>query len=222
MGVVRTSLNGNDYIGAYATATEEFVLVGPNIQPHKEELIAKELKAKVIKATIDGSDLLGIYTVANSRCILIPELASETEVARIKAAMTGVEVYQFRTNLNALGNNILANDKMALVNPEYNVKERKIIGDLLGVEVLDIAIGGFSTIGASNLLTNTGIVLNNRASDEEIDAVKKMLDFEIVQTTANTGSPNIGICAFANSKGLVVGEKTSGFELARLAQGLGF
>ncbi len=221
MGVVKTSLNGNDYIGAFATVTERFILLGLNVTEHKEELLSKTLSVQPIKTSIDGSDLLGIYTAGNSNGIILPELMHEEEFHRLKAAMPGFNVHRMHTDLNALGNNILVNDKIAIINPEYSDKEEKVIRDVLGVEVVRAAFGGFTTVGASNILTNAGAVLNNRTTDEELEDAKKWLGIDTTQSTANTGSLSIGLCALANSKGMVVGEATTGFELARLSQGLG-
>jgi translation initiation factor 6 (eIF-6) len=39
-------------------------------------------------------------------------------------------------------------------------------------------------------------------------------------STANTGSPAIGLSAVANSKGIIVGESTTGYELNRMLESL--
>ena len=39
-------------------------------------------------------------------------------------------------------------------------------------------------------------------------------------TTANTGSLSIGLAVIANSKGVVIGNSTTGFEIVRIVNGL--
>ena len=91
---------------------------------------------------------------------------------------------------------------------------------MLDVETVRMEIGGFHTVGANNILTNKGFVLNNRASEEEKERVEGILGMKVEQSTANTGSVNIGLCVVANSKGMMAGEATSGYELARIAESL--
>ncbi|MCL5008296.1 MAG: translation initiation factor 6, partial [Candidatus Marsarchaeota archaeon] len=130
-----------------------------------------------------------------------------------------VSVHVLDTDLNALGNNILANDTIAIINPNYSSKEAKHISDLLGVEVIRMGIGGFETVGANNILTNKGIVLNNAVSEKEEEELKGIFK-SVSQSTANMGALSIGLCAVANSKGVVVGKSTTGYELANISDGL--
>ncbi len=222
MGVAKTSFNGNDYIGAFVTATDKFALVGLSIEPKKEDLIRETLGVETIKVSVDGSDLIGIYAAANSNGVLLPSMTSKSEADALKTKLPGLNIHLLVTDLNAMKNDILANDKFAIIDPHYSHLEAKTIGDVLGVEVMKLSIGGYETVGASNILTNRGIVLNSNASDEEISVVKDALGLPIEQTTANTGSSSVGLCTVANARGVIVGGATTGFELARITQALGF
>ena len=64
------------------------------------------------------------------------------------------------------------------------------------------------------------MVLNNNVSDEET-TILKQFSKNISQSTANTGSLSIGICVVANSKGIIFGKNTSGYEMASIQEGLG-
>jgi len=132
----------------------------------------------------------------------------------------GINVEILKSNLNALGNDILANDKFAIVNPEYSSEAVKQIRDVLGVEVLSMQIGEFKTVGANNILTNKGLLINNNATDEQMAKINKFVGLNSTRTTANVGSLAIGLSVVANSKGALIGEDTTGFELARIIQSL--
>ncbi len=125
-------------------------------------------------------------------------------------------VQRINSGANALKNNILANDKIAIVNPEYSRKDAAEIEDVLDVEVIRMKIANSSTVGASNILTNKGIVVNSRASEEEVKELEKIVNLHAEQATANTGSVYIGLSAVANTKGLVIGDETTGYEIARM------
>ncbi|MDE1860097.1 MAG: translation initiation factor IF-6 [Candidatus Micrarchaeota archaeon] len=220
MGVAKGTVHGNDYVGAFATAADGYVLIGSMLSSGDERLIRENLDARAIRITVDSSDLVGIFAVANSNGVLVPELARRDEIALLRRELPGINIETIKTDLNALGNNILANDRIAIVNPEYDAREMKQIGDALDVEVVRLSTGGFGTVGANNKLTNNGMVLNNRTTEHEEEAIMKLVG-SVSQTTANMGSPNVGLCIIANSKGAVVGDQTTGYELSRITDALG-
>ncbi len=220
MGVGKVDVRGNSFIGAFGLATDSFSLIGNSLSAGNEKMVNEFLGVDTARISIDGSDLIGVYAVANSNAVLLPEITTDLELKNARSLLPNVRVEAFRTDLNALGNNILANDKIALVNSAYSGEEEKRIGDALGVETLKLDIGGLPTVGASNILTNKGIVLNNRASEQEIEAVAKRIS-SYSQSTANLGSLSIRLSAISNSRGLLVGSETTGFEMARIAEGLG-
>lgn len=219
MGIAKATISNNSYIGAFAIATDSYLLLTQNATKNEETLIAGNLGVPVVRCSIDGSDLIGVYAIANSNGILLPEIVDRAEVLAMKRHLPDVNISTISTSLNALRNNILANDRIAIVNREYSRAETKKIGDALGVEVIVRHIGGYDTIGANNILTNKGMVMNNSATDDDIAFVKR-LGIEFSQSTANLGSSSIGLSVIANSKGLVVGDQTTGFEMARMSEGL--
>ena len=215
-----TGLYGNDFIGAFSRSNDEVTLVGGNPRGSGEKIISDTLKTRIVEMMLNGSDMVGIYSVMNSKTLILPEMTYSSEVAYLKSILPKIEIEILETNLNALGNNILVNDKIAIINPDYSIAEGKIIGEMLDVEVVSMQIGGFGTVGANNILTNKGIVMNNRVSEEEENILKDIFG-NVSQSTADTGSLSIGLCTTANSNGIVAGSSTTGFELANMTEGLG-
>ncbi len=219
MSVAKANIGNSSFIGAFAVATDLFAVLSSRATNSEEKFIQDTLETKVIRSTIDGSGLVGIYIVANSKGMLLPEIAERSEIAHLKAQLKEINVEVMSTDLNALRNNILANDKVAFVNSDYDRAEVKKIEDVLDVEVIRRNIGEFNTVGASNIITNKGIVLTNNANEEDMEVVKRFTS-KISQTTANLGSSSIGLCVIANSNGMLVGDQTTGFEMVRLTEGL--
>ena len=219
MGIAKMSLYGNDFIGAFSVSNENLTLVGGSPGGSGETIIKENLKTRIVETLLNGSDLLGIYSVLNSRALILPEMAYKSEVDRLKNELPGIEISVFSSNLNALRNNILANDKLAIINPRYTTEETKLIEELLGVEAVKMSIGGYETVGANNILTNKGIVINNRVSEDEESSLKDLFK-NVSQSTGNMGSLSIGLCTIANSNGIVAGNATTGYELANMTDGL--
>lgn len=219
MGIAKMSLYGNDFIGAFSVSNDNVTIVGGSPGGSGETIIKENLKTRIFETLINGSDLIGIYAVLNSKCLILPEMAYKSEVDRIRQMLPELEVRVFETNLNALRNNILTNDRLAIVNPRFTSEEVNEIEEMLGVEAVKMSIGGYETVGANNILTNKGMVINNRVSEDE-EALLRDLFENVSQSTANMGSLSIGLCTIANSHGVVGGNTTTGFELNNMAAGL--
>lgn len=220
MAVTKFKVAGSDYVGVFATATDQRVFLGSGIPDRARESISQALDAECVDMSIFGSSLIGLFARANSNGIVISNLISDSELEALKSKRLGIGVCVLESGMNAIGNNIIANNKIAIINSDYSNEVSRQVGDALGVEVVRAEIGGFKTVGANNILTNNGFVINNRASDQEKARLDKLVGFESVSTTANTGYVNIGLSVIANSKGLVAGDSTTGFELARIMEGL--
>ncbi|MGC8652013.1 MAG: translation initiation factor IF-6 [Candidatus Micrarchaeia archaeon] len=213
-------LNGSEYVGAFATATDRYVFAGSNMPDKSFNVLEEMLHVKPVRITVSDSNLIGILARANSNGLLLSNLAFDFEVEHIKSLGLEINIGVLESDLNAIGSNIAANDRIALVNPEYGAESVKQIGDILGVEVVKVDIGGMKTVGANNILTNKGFVINNRSSDTEKETLDRILGLKSVRTTANRGSVAIGLSAIANSNAIVVGDETTGYELDRLLEAL--
>lgn len=220
MEAAKYRILGSDYIGVFATATENFLFAGAGLTRNSKEMLAKILGVKYIEMSVSASDLVGLFAKANSNGILLSNLVLEQELESLRKNDLGINITVMESDLNALGSNILANDKMAIINPDYSKKDEQQIADVLGVETVRARIGGFKTVGANNILTNKGLALNNRATAQEKNEWDHRTGFESILTTANTGALAIGLSVIANSKAVAVGDTTTGFEMARIIDAL--
>ncbi len=220
MEAARYKILGSDYVGVFATATDDFLFVGAGLTNNSKDMIAKVLDVKCIEATISGSSLVGIFSRANSNGIVLSNITLDYEVEALKKLDLGINISVIESDLNAIGSNILANDRIAVINPDYSKKDEQDIADVLDVEVIKSGIDGFKTVGANNILTNTGLAINNRATAQEKNEWDRFSGFDSIRTTANTGALAIGLSVIANSKAVVAGDTTTGFELVRIMEAL--
>lgn len=220
MEAVKCSIKGSDYVGVFATATDKFVFVGSSLVERSKEFIAEALGVRRVDVSVSGSDLVGLFARANSNGVVLSNLVQDEELQSLKDMDLGINVAVIDSDLNAVGNNVLANDRIAMVNVDYEPKAVQQIRDALGVEVVKVRVGSFKTVGANDIMTNTGFVVSNRINDADKKRLDCMSGFDSTRTTANTGSLYVGISAIANSRGVVVGESTTGYELARIVDGL--
>ena len=219
MNLLKRNINGNSYVGAFSSSSEDITLISRGVSTKDESIIRETLGTETFRISVSGSNLVGIYAVLNSNGILLPDMTYTEELKELDHLKEKIRIGTLKSDMNALGNNILANDKVAIINPNFQRADAEIIADVLDVEIIRMAIGGYETVGANNILTNNGMVLNNFASDNELEEAKSLVK-NVSQSTANLGSVFVGLASVANTKGLMVGEDTTGFDLARMEEGL--
>lgn len=220
MHAEKAVIDGNPFIGMFARCSDRAVLV-PRAAP--EKFVAKCRSALGVEAHhvgVAGSNLIGLFSAMNSNGVVLTGLAYREEAHEIKKAL-GINVVQLKGRLTAVGNGVLANDKAALVNPAMSAADARRIGDCLGVEVLKRDIAGLQNVGSAAVVTNRGLLVHGEVDDKEMEELEGIFGVKGSSGTANMGMQFVGLCLIANSRGYVAGEKTSGFEMARIDEALG-
>lgn len=215
----RTNLQGVSVLGVFARSTEEFVLVPGEADNEFIQTIENALSVTAIPTSVDGSSVIGSLSCGNSSGFLISERINESELARIRKY---VPAQRLKGIYTAAGNNILLNDSAALVNPNLSDKMVDEIGKFLGVDVYRGTVGGLKTVGMAGCVTNKGVLVHPRSSRFELDCLGEIFELPVDIGTVNLGSPLVGSGLLANSKGFVAGIETTGHEMGRIVDALGF
>ncbi len=213
----RLEVNGNPYIGVFCAANEELLILDPATPKHATRSIEEALGVRAIPTTVAGSTVIGSLVAMNSNGVLVSPFIEEAEVEAV-----GAPVYPLPHRLSAVGNNVLCNDHGAVVHPGYNDDAVAFISEALGVPATRGTVAGVRTVGAVAVATNKGVLCHPYAKPAEMEVLKEILRVPVAITTANYGSALVGACMVANSKGAVVGSKTTPIELGRIEEGLGY
>lgn len=204
-------------IGAFATCTEDIVLVPLGTPETSRKTLEESLQVKVAEILVNGSTIVGSLCRGNSNALLVPMDSSIRGKENID-----VPVFGLPGRLNAVGNVVLANDTAALVHPELSDASVQAIAKFLKVDVRRGTIGGVKTVGMSGVATNKGLLVNPRATSSEIEILEDLFELPVDIGTTNYGTQMVGSGLIANSKGYVAGSKTTGHELGRIEDALGF
>ncbi len=216
----RANLNGNPNLGVAISATDKVAIVPSNLSEAMEQLIVDTLEVPVIKTPVSGSNLAGALAVGNSNGFVVSPYALDSEIEAIKES--GVEVARIEDKFTAVGNIILANNFGAIVNPLLSDESLEIIKDTLDVEVERGSIAKFKITGSVAVSTNKGILAHPSATEDELAFAEGIMKVPADVGTVNRGIMLVGACAVANSNGVIVGLNTTGPELARIEEALGF
>jgi translation initiation factor 6 len=219
--VLRASFAGSPYVGVFAHATNDCLLVRPDADEDTVSDVAAELDVEAVATTVGGSGTVGALAVGNENGILVSGRAREREIETIESA-TGLSVTELPGRINAAGNVVLANDYGAYVHPELGDEAVATVADALGVPVERGDLADVRTVGTAAVATNEGVLCHPKSREPELEAVEEILDVRADIGTVNYGAPLVGSGLLANDAGYVVGTDTTGPELGRIEGTLGF
>ncbi|HOV52567.1 MAG TPA: translation initiation factor IF-6 [Methanothrix sp.] len=215
----KLKIAGSCLLGVFARATEKVVLLAHGAAPKDLNALQEGLKVDAVSLLAAGSAVVGSLISANSFGFVITHHAADEEISILREHG---RVARLPSKINAAGNVILANDHAALVHPGLSAKACETVARTLGVKVVRGTIGGLKTVGMAGVATNKGLLVHPRVSAEEIAVLEKLFELPVDVGTVNLGSPLVGSGLLANSKGYFAGIETSGPELGRIEDSLGF
>ena len=219
--MLRAAFSGSSYVGVFARATDECLLVRPDIDESLQDDCGEELDVPVVPTTVGGSGTVGALATGNSNGILVSARVRDRERARITEA-TDLPVTELPGRINAAGNVVLANDTGAYVHPDLSRDAVQAVKDGLDVPVERGDLASVQTVGTAAVATNRGVLCHPKSSDSELDKLEEVLGVPADIGTINYGAPLVGSGLIANDTGYIVGEDTSGPELGRIDSALGY
>jgi translation initiation factor 6 len=219
--VLRAAFGGSSYIGVFSRATDDCLLIRRDAEDDVRESFAEELEVPVIQTTVGGSATVGALATGNANGILVSSRANEREIERIAEA-TDLPVGELPGRVNAAGNVVCCNDHGAYVHPDLSRNAVQAVQDTLDVPVERGDLAGVRTVGTAAVATNRGVLCHPKSTDEELDFLEDLLDVPADLGTINYGGPLVGSGLVANENGFVVGQDTSGPELGRIENALGY
>ena len=217
MPVGRTLVGGSPYLGVFVRADERCAIVPPSLPGSVERDLRRVLSVEVVRTTVSDCEVVGALVATNSHGVVVGDGLDPDERKLLERVGPVTAV---RHRHNAIGNNVLANDRGALVHPEYPNDALEVIGRALGVRAERGTLAGLATVGMAGVATNQGAVVHPKATDREVARAEEVLGVPVGRSTANFGIPVVGACVIANSRGLLVGRPTTPVEIVHLQEGL--
>ncbi len=218
------SFHGDPNIGLHGLATDKYCLVGKCVSDKQVKELEDIFKVPVYRTTLYGTDLIGLFAAGNSSVLLIPKIVFENELKVLKNFLEkiNVKVAVIDTEHTAFGNNILLDDKTAIISSAFNQSAKKQIHDALGIKPIVMDLARMSVPGSVGKITNKGGIFSPNLSDDDIKKVESLLKIEIGLGTINLGNPFLSAGLIANSFGFAIGIQSSGFEISRVDESLRF
>ncbi|MFB6490060.1 MAG: translation initiation factor IF-6 [Thermoproteus sp. AZ2] len=213
--VIPARVYGSSTVGIYIAANNALALVPPDVPEKIDDAVREALGVNtIVRATVAKSPLLGIFIVLNDNGALVPSIALEEEVKLLKGL--GINVGVVNTRYTALANLIAANNKAALVSPLLEPENRRVVADVLGVEVFVDSVANTPLVGSIVVANSRGVLASPDVTDNDLKRLEKYFGGHADVGTVNRGRSFIRGGLVANDRGALVGYETTGAEIMRI------
>jgi len=210
----------NPNVGVFCRANDKVAFVRKGLTKKVKNEIKSTLEVKLVELTIADATIVGSLMAFNSTGAVVTDFVDQESINMIEKQ--GLDVCVVTDKLNAAGNDILVNDKGALVHPDLKDGSLKNIEKALKVPVYRGTIASLKTVGMAAVVTNKGLLCHPKITEEEKKILEKVFCVNVMIGTVNHGSPVIGSGLVANTKGAIIGNLTTGIEMGRIEEALGF
>ncbi|MFQ5975204.1 MAG: translation initiation factor IF-6 [Candidatus Hydrothermarchaeales archaeon] len=218
--IERVNYGGNPNLGVFMRANDRIALAPEGCSDRFLSMLERSLQVKIFKSQISGTSLIGAMIAMNNKGIVLPKNAYREEIEALKTLDMNIEVLDDK--LTALGNLLMINDFGGIINPKFTKKSKRKIEDALDIEVESTMIADFRTVGAIGIATNKGAVIHPMVSEEDVELVEGLLKVYVDVGTINRGVGFVRTGIVANCNGAVMGQLTTGPEISRIEDVLGF
>ena len=216
----RINLTGNPNLGVYISVNDEVAIVPFNLPTEMESVMKEALEVDLIRTSITGCNLNGVLATGNSNGFVVSPHTTDREIELLEDA--GLNVARLPGKYTAVGNILAVNDYGAIAGPNIKEETVKVIEDTLKVPVKVYQFADSKIVGSASIVTNKGALLHRDTLSNELEFVEEFFKVEGNIGTVCKGMPLVGACGIANSNGVMVGENTTGPEMARIEEALGF
>ncbi len=214
----KINFHGDNNIGLYGFATDSYCLIGLRNKEMNKKL-KEALGVKIYNFEFLGTELTKLFSIGNSSGVILSSIIPNYEVKEFKEVFDKeVKVLKLQY---ALGNFVLMNDKGIIISPEIR-KHQEEIEKFFSLDSKICTIGKLNLVGSLGIANNKGCLIHPDASDREAEIISSTLNVEVNIGTASFGNAYVGSGIIANSNGFLASKNTSGPELGRITETLGF
>jgi len=217
MRVFKTNFSGNPNIGLYAFCNNNYCLVSRVVPIRQIKKIEQVLGVPVIRMSVAGTSLLGVFLSGNDNCLLVPDLIFDDEIKILENNNINYRI--IHTKLTALGNNICCNNNGAVINEEFEKTAIQDIKDSLNVQVKVSKVAGLDIAGSLCVANSKVAIAHKKISKKEKEKVEKLLNAKVLAATIDD-NPFIKGGIVLNDNGYLISDSAKTIEISLIDQTL--
>lgn len=219
MHVAKIHIQGNSLVGLYIVPMNNVVLVGREVPESLDKTIEEVFEAPVVRLTIAGASLLGIFIATDGETLLVPNILFAHEKELLNEH--NISFIELDTIHTCLGNNLIFHKNAIILMPEYEDSVEKTLQSL-NRPIHKIAFGEHTTIGSVFVANSTSGLVTHDITQEDFDFLEKTLNISLMTGTVNMGSVHIRSGIAVTDKGFIIGDQSGGPEIVNADEALGF
>ena len=219
MTIDTADIFGSDQIGIHVACVGQYVFHPPELTEPVKDKIDRVLGLESIELSIGGSNLIGALLSGNSNGMAVADIATESDIDFLTSYG---DVIVMEGGVNTAGNLLLVNELGVVASPSIPEEGLEIISDVMKVDVLATTIAGQDVVGSLGVTNDQGVLLHPDVTPEEVMLIEQVMQVPPMVGTACFGSPYVGAGICASNNGALAGTETTGPELNRIEDALGF
>lgn len=217
MSIKTISLHGSPYVGIFCSVTDEIALIPSFIQGKDVKRIEDTLNVEAIPTTIANSHLIGALSRGLKKRFAVAHTTEKDEKEHLEKI--GLRIHSVH-GITAIGNLLCMHANGGIASPLIPSTELAKLEKFFDVKMHAKHVAQSELAGSSVLATDKGFLAHPKTEPSEMEWLESVFRVPGMTTTANYGDPFIANSILANAYGSIVGERTSGPELARIDEGL--
>ena len=219
MPIDTVDIFGSDQVGIHLASVGRVVFHPPEMPTPILEKIEQALELELHPISIGGSNLIGALICGNQRGIAVADIATEGDIDQLTAFG---DVVVMEGGVNTAGNLLVVNENGAVASPSIPHDGLEILAEVLGVDIVPTTVAGHDVVGSLAVANDQGVLLHPDVTPDEAMLIEGILGVPPMVGTVSFGSPYVGAGVCASNTGAVSGTKTTGPELNRIEDALGF
>ena len=219
MTIDTADIFGSDQIGIHVACVGQYVFHPPELTEPVKDKINHVLGLESIELSIGGSNLIGALLSGNSHGMAVADIATESDIDFLTSYG---DVIVMEGGVNTAGNLLLSNELGVVASPSIPEEGLEIISEVMKVDVVATTIAGQDVVGSLGVTNDQGILLHPDVTPEEVMLIEQVMQVPPMVGTACFGSPYVGAGICASNNGALAGTETTGPELNRIEDALGF
>lgn len=213
MDIAKLDIDNMPHIGIFVALGKDFAIVPDILTEAEQKVIETILKVKCVKYSIAGSQMNGVMAKVFHNKVILSKICDKDDEAFFKKK--GFEVLILDAYF-AVGNLIFTDQKHVVLSKEFDAKTVKKIEEFLEVKAVQYQISDLPAIGSYLVANKNGFAVIPNAETKDIRKIETLLKVKGNIATINYGDSFIANGMLVNDHGIIVGRKTTGYELIRI------
>ncbi|OQS54679.1 hypothetical protein EHP00_2697 [Ecytonucleospora hepatopenaei] len=210
--LTKLDFEGNSEVKSFICLTNAYAIVGRAEHSNVVDFLKEKLSFPVVETTIANIKTVGNLCVGNKYGLACSETINDQELMHIRNSLPEeVMVARVYDKCNALGNNVLCNDHVCLVNPDF--ENTSALEEVLKVPVFKISLDDIKLVGSYACMNNKGMLVHPNMNTLQLKELSELCKVDVIASTINQGKNIVGSGIVANDFLAIAGRRSTFVEL---------